>query len=295
MPAQLGNVIETCCTEFSYAARCGSGRGSKALDGVSLRIGKGEYVAIAGGNGSGKTTFARLLNALLLPTGGTVCITGADTSDKEQLWEVRRVVGMVFQDPDSQIVGTTVAEDVAFGPSNLGLEPEKMRMRVRQALRDVGMAEHADAAPHLLSGGQKQRVSVAGVLAMEPECVILDEATSMLDPMAREEIMCVLRRFNREEGLTVIHITHDMEEAALADRVIVLDAGKVALDGKPHEVFSRISRLRALGLDAPQLSELFDLLRGEGFDLPSGILDVDEAEVILTRWLAGRGYAFHTS
>ena len=295
MTAPLDNLIETGCVDFSYGACCGSGRDRKALDGVSLRIGKGEHVAIAGGNGSGKTTFARLLNALLLPTGGTVCIGGTDTSDKERLWEIRRIVGMVFQDPDSQIVGTTVAEDVAFGPANLGLEPEEMRRRVRRALRDVGMGDFAGAAPHLLSGGLKQKVSMAGVLAMKPACVILDEATAKLDPIARKEIMDVLRLRNREEGVTVLHITHDMEEAALADRVIVLDAGKVALDGNPREVFSQATRLKSLGMDVPQVTELFDLLREEGMDLPSGVLDVEEAAAILTRSITGRGYAFHTS
>jgi energy-coupling factor transport system ATP-binding protein len=295
MTAPLDNLIETGCVDFSYGACCGSGRDRKALDGVSLRIGKGEHVAIAGGNGSGKTTFARLLNALLLPTGGTVCIGGTDTSDKERLWEIRRIVGMVFQDPDSQIVGTTVAEDVAFGPANLGLEPEEMRRRVRRALRDVGMGDFAGAAPHLLSGGLKQKVSMAGVLAMKPACVILDEATAKLDPIARKEIMDVLRLRNREEGVTVLHITHDMEEAALADRVIVLDAGKVVLDGSPREVFSQATRLRSLGMDVPQVTELFDLLREEGMDLPFGVLDVEEAAAILTRSITGRGYAFHTS
>jgi energy-coupling factor transporter ATPase len=292
--APVRKIIETHGAEFTYGAHGGSGRGTKALGGISLHIGKGEFVALVGGNGSGKTTFARLLNALLLPTGGTVFIDGVDTKDKKVLWEVRRVAGMVFQNPDSQIVGTTVEEDVAFGPENLGLAPEEIRLKVRDALREVGMADHAGAAPHLLSGGQKQRVSIAGVIAMKPECLILDESTALQDPTAGKEIMELLRRLNREEGITVLHITHDMEEAALADRVIVLDAGKVALDGKPREVFSRVSRLRELGVDAPQVTELFELLKGEGFDLPSGVLDEDEATAALAGMLAGSGHAVHT-
>ncbi|MDD2335692.1 MAG: energy-coupling factor transporter ATPase [Geobacteraceae bacterium] len=275
--AQLRKIIETYGAEFSYSTLDPFIQGPKALDGISLQIGKGELVAIVGGNGSGKTTFARLLNALLLPTSGTVYIDGVDTKDKDHLWEVRRVAGMVFQNPDNQIVGTTVEEDVAFGPENLGLEPEIISTRVRNALREVGMAKHADAAPHLLSGGQKQRVSVAGIIAMKPECIILDEATALLDPAARKEVMDLICRINREEGITVLYITHSMEEAGLAERVLVLDAGCVVLDGVPSEVFSQVSRIRELGLSVPQVTELFDQLRQEGFDLPEGVLDEDEA------------------
>lgn len=289
------HIVETQGVEFSYGACGGPVPGAKALDGISLRIEKGEFVALVGGNGSGKTTFARLLNALLLPTSGTVYIDGIDTKDKERLWEVRRVAGMVFQNPDSQIIGTTVEEDVAFGPENLGLEPEETRRRVREALRRVGMERHADSPPHLLSGGRKQLVSIAGIIAMEPGCLILDEATALLDPTAREEIMELLRRLNREEGITVLHITHDMEEAALADRVIVMHAGRVALDGKPSEVFSRASLLREMGLDIPQVAELSERLRGEGFNLPSGLLDTDAAVAALERMLAGSRHAVHTT
>jgi energy-coupling factor transport system ATP-binding protein len=277
--------------EFSYGACTGSGQGRKALDGLNLHIGRGELVAIVGGNGSGKTTLARLLNALLLPTAGAVYIDGVDTTDKERLWEIRRVAGMVFQNPDNQIVGTTVEEDVAFGPENLGLDPELITLRVRDALREVGMTEHADAAPHLLSGGQKQRVSVAGIIAMKPECIILDEATALLDPAARKELMNLICRLNREEGITVLYITHNMEEAGLAERVMVLEAGKIVLDGKPREVFSQVSLLRELGLGVPQVTDLFDLLRQEGFDLPAGVLNVDEAVDVLAPKNDGRRYA----
>jgi energy-coupling factor transport system ATP-binding protein len=282
MTEPVRKIIETQAAEFSFGA-CGKvEQGPKALDGISIQIEKGELVAIVGGNGSGKTTFVRLLNALLQPTAGTVYIDGVDTRDKENLWEVRRFAGMVFQNPESQIVGTTVEEDVAFGPENLGLDPGVIAMRVRDALREVGMAENADAAPHLLSGGQKQRVSLAGVLAMKPECIILDEATALLDPVARKEVMELVCRLNREEGITVLFITHIMEEVGLADRVIVFDAGSVVLDGKPGEVFSQVSRIRGLGLDVPQVMELFDQLRQEGFDLPEGVFDEDEALAILT-------------
>jgi energy-coupling factor transport system ATP-binding protein len=295
MVTAVRKSIETHGAEFSSGARGESGQGAKALDGISLQIEKGEFVALVGGNGSGKTTFARLLNALLLPTAGTVYIEGADTKEKGHLWDVRRVAGMVFQNPDNQSIGTTVEEDVAFGPENLGLDPEAIRRRVRDALREVAMAEHAHAEPHLLSGGQKQRVSLAGIIAMKPECIILDEATALLDPTGRKEIMELIRRLNRDEGITVLHITHSMEEAGLAERVLVLDAGRVALDGTPKEVFSQVSRIRELGLVTPQVTELFELLRGEGFDLPAGVPDVDEAAAALTEILYGREYAVHTT
>ncbi|HOP39955.1 MAG TPA: energy-coupling factor transporter ATPase [Geobacteraceae bacterium] len=278
-----GNFVELHDVEFSYCARRESVQESKALDGLDLQIDKGEIVAIIGGNGSGKTTFARLLNALLLPTSGIVYIGGIDTKDKERLWDVRRIAGMVFQNPDNQIVGTTVAEDVAFGPENLGLEPELIEVRVRDALRDVAMTELYDVAPHLLSGGQKQRVSLAAIIAMKPECIILDEATALLDPVARKEVMNLVCRLNREEGVTVVYITHNMEEARCADRVLILDAGKVVLDGTPRDVFSHVSLLRDLGLDVPQVTELFDTLRKDGFDLPAGIVDVEEAIEVLVK------------
>ncbi|RQW83217.1 MAG: energy-coupling factor transporter ATPase [Geobacter sp.] len=294
MTEPVQKIIETHAAEFSYGARGKAELGPKALDGISVQIGKGELVAIVGGNGSGKTSFVRLLNALLLPTSGTVYINGVDTQDKERIWEIRRFAGMVFQNPDNQIVGTTVAEDVAFGPENLGLEPEVITKRVRDSLREVGMAEHADAAPHLMSGGQKQRVAVAGIIAMKPECIILDEATALLDPVARKEVMELICSLNREEGITVLYITHIMEEVGLADRVIVFDAGNIVLDGTPGEIFSQVSRIKELGLDVPQVTELFDTLRKDGFDLPAGVFDEDEALAILTGEMhAEKGNAFH--
>lgn len=288
MPVPFKKIIETQAVEYSYAAGNRPASGAKALDGITLTIGKGDFVSVVGRNGSGKSTFARLLNALLLPTGGVVSINGIDTRDEAQTWEVRRIAGMVFQDPDSQIIGTTVEEDAAFGPENLGLPPEMIGRRVRDALQAVAMADYVGRAPHLLSGGEKQKVSLAGILAMKPECLILDEATAMLDPAGRKEVMASLRRLNREEGITVLHITHQMEEAALADRVLVLDAGRVVLDGKPGEVFSNVSGIREAGLDLPQVTELFELLNREGFDLPEGILDPDEAvEALLALYRGG--------
>lgn len=288
MPVPLKKIIETEAAEFFYAVGNRPGSGAKALDGITLTIGKGEFVSVVGRNGSGKSTLARLLNALLLPTGGVVRINGIDTRDEGQLWEVRRIAGMVFQDPDSQIIGTTVEEDAAFGPENLGLPPEMIGTRVRDALQAVAMADYADRAPHLLSAGEKQRVSLAGVLAMKPGCLLLDEATAMLDPAGRKEVMALLRSLNREEGITVLHVTHQMEEAALADRVIVLDGGRVVLDGRPGEVFSNGSGIREAGLDLPPVTELFELLNREGFGLPGGILDPDEAvEALLALYCGG--------
>jgi len=283
MTVSAGNIVETSAVEFSHGA--GS---PNSLDGIDLKIARGEFVALVGRNGSGKSTLARHLNALLLPTVGAVRINGMDTRDEPNLWDVRRGVGMLFQDPDNQIIGTTVEEDTAFGPENLGLSPEVIRERVRAALHAAGMADHAESAPHLLSGGEKQRLALAGVLAMGLELIILDEATSMLDPSAREEIMDLLRRLNREEGITVLHITHRMEEAALADRIVIMDAGRIVLGGTPGEVFSNASLIRELGLELPPVTELFDLLRQDGFDLPSGITNTDEALEALMAINSGR-------
>jgi energy-coupling factor transport system ATP-binding protein len=264
-------MIETHAVEYSYGAGSRPESGAKALNSVTLSVEKGDFVAVIGRNGSGKSTLARMFNALLLPTSGQVRIGGMDTRDEAQLWEVRRRAGMVFSNPDNQLVGTTVEEDVAFGPENLGLPPESISMRVRDSLRAVDMAEHADRAPHLLSGGEKQRVSLAGILAMKPECIILDEATAMLDPAGRNEIMAQIRRLNREEGITVVHITHE-------------------LDGTPATVFANVPRLKELGLDLPQVSELFHLLHHDGFDLPPGILGTDEAVAALLALDSCRGH-----
>lgn len=249
----------------------------KALHDVTLRITQGEFVSILGRNGSGKSTLGRLINALYLPTQGIVRVHGIETRDSGQLWEIRRLTGMVFPDPDSQIVGATVAEDVAFGPENLGIPSSEIVTRVESALNSVKLSDYAARSPHLLSGGEKQRLAIAGTLAMQPACIILDEATSMLDPISRKEIFSLLRRLNREMGMTVLHITHQMDEAVMADRLLVLDGGEVVLDGTPFQVFADGERIKELGLDLPPLMELFALLNEDGFDLPTGLLDGDEA------------------
>ena len=240
-----------------------------AVDHVSLNVEKGSFVAVLGHNGSGK-----LMNALYLPTEGRVLVCGLDTAQDEEVWHVRRHAGMVFQNPDNQIVANVVREDVAFGLENLGVPHEDMIPRIDAALAAVRMTERASFAPHMLSGGQKQRVAVAGVLAMQPEVMILDEATAMLDPAGRADVLATVRKLNREQGMTVIWITHFMEEAAVADRVVVLDKGKIALDGTPAEVFSQVQKVKALGLDVPPMAELAMRLRAGGLSLPDGILTV---------------------
>ena len=245
-----------------------------AVDHVSLNVEKGSFVAVLGHNGSGKSTLAKLMNALYLPTEGRVLVCGLDTAQDEEVWHVRRHAGMVFQNPDNQIVANVVREDVAFGPENLGVPHEDMIPRIDAALAAVRMTERASFAPHMLSGGQKQRVAVAGVLAMQPEVMILDEATAMLDPAGRADVLATVRKLNREQGMTVIWITHFMEEAAVADRVVVLDKGKIALDGTPAEVFSQVQKVKALGLDVPPMAELAMRLRAGGLSLPDGILTV---------------------
>ncbi len=245
-----------------------------AVDHVSLNVEKGSFVAVLGHNGSGKSTLATLMNALYLPTEGRVLVCGLDTAQDEEVWHVRRHAGMVFQNPDNQIVANVVREDVAFGLENLGVPHEDMIPRIDAALAAVRMTERASFAPHMLSGGQKQRVAVAGVLAMQPEVMILDEATAMLDPAGRADVLATVRKLNREQGMTVIWITHFMEEAAVADRVVVLDKGKIALDGTPAEVFSQVQKVKALGLDVPPMAELAMRLRAGGLSLPDGILTV---------------------
>ena len=245
-----------------------------AVDHVSLNVEKGSFVAVLGHNGSGKSTLAKLMNALYLPTEGRVLVCGLDTAQDEEVWHVRRHAGMVFQNPDNQIVANVVREDVAFGLENLGVPHEDMIPRIDAALAAVRMTERASFAPHMLSGGQKQRVAVAGVLAMQPEVMILDEATAMLDPAGRADVLATVRKLNREQGMTVIWITHFMEEAAVADSVVVLDKGKIALDGTPAEVFSQVQKVKALGLDVPPMAELAMRLRAGGLSLPDGILTV---------------------
>lgn len=253
----------------------------KAVNNVSIKIRKGEFVTILGRNGSGKSTFARLCNALLVPHSGVICIHGMDTSVHDHVWEIRRIAGMVFQNPDNQIVATIVEEDVAFGPENLGVEPEEIKKRVEESLKIVGMTEYANHAPHRLSGGQKQRVAIAGILAMKPECIILDEATAMLDPVGRREVMNVIRQLNKNENITIVNITHHMDEAVYSDRVIVFDKGSVVLEGHPGQVFSNVSKIKGLGLDVPQVTELFFRLKQLGYDVPQDILTVEQALMYL--------------
>ena len=242
---------------------------------LNLNIEQGSFVAILGRNGCGKSTLAKEFNGINLPSGGAVYVFCLDTAKEENLIPIRRTVGMVFQNPDNQIVASVVEEDVAFAPENLGIEPKEIRRRVDSALKEVGMYEYRTHAPHLLSGGQKQRVAIAGVIAMEPRCIVLDEPTAMLDPQGRREVMDTILELNREKGITVILITHHMDEAARAGRVIVLDSGRVAADGTPQEVFSQVELLHGLGLAAPETTELLWALREKGFDLPLDALDTE--------------------
>ncbi len=249
---------------------------SPALSQVSAEIREGEFVAVLGHNGSGKSTLAKLLNALYLPTEGTVVVCGYDTRQEEYIWEIRRRAGMIFQNPDNQIVATVVKEDVAFGLENLGVPTEEMIPRIESSLAAVRMSKFADTAPHMLSGGQKQRVAIAGILAMEPDIIIADEATAMLDPSGRREVLETIRSLNRNKGITVIWITHFMEEAAQADRILVVSDGQIAESGTPKEVFEKVDRLRELHLDVPHMAALAAALRSEGMPLPAGILTVEE-------------------
>ncbi len=271
----MKEIIKTENLSFSYPAEEGKEE-VLALEGVSLTVEAGTFVVVLGHNGSGKSTLAKHMNAVLLPSGGKVYVDGMDTLDEGALLEIRRRVGMVFQNPDNQLVANVVEEDVAFGPENIGVPTEEIRCRVDEALRTVGMEDFVLHAPHKLSGGQKQRIAIAGVLAMEPECIVLDEATAMLDPGGRREVLETVRRLNREKGITVVLITHHMNEAAMADRVVVMDSGRVVMDGPPRAVLSRMEDLRAVGLDAPHTVELLHGLREDGFDVPLDALDVEE-------------------
>ncbi|CEP42435.1 energy-coupling factor transporter ATPase [Paraclostridium sordellii] len=248
----------------------------KAIDDLSLNVKQGEFVVVIGHNGSGKSTLSKNLNAILMPTKGDIYIDGLNTKDEEHLWDIRQTAGMVFQNPDNQIVATIIEEDVAFGPENLGIEPMEIRKRVKEALTSVGMYELRDRQPHLLSGGQKQRVAIAGIIAMKPKCIVFDEATAMLDPSGRKEVMKTIKRLNKEENITIMHITHFMEEAVDADRVIVMEKGKKVLEGTPKEVFSKVDKLKRIGLDVPYMTELSKELKEEGLDINDDILTVDE-------------------
>ncbi len=252
-----------------------------ALDGIDITVNSGEFVAIIGANGSGKSTLAKHFNALLIPTGGECLVAGLSTRQPENVWPIRQKVGMVFQNPDNQIVAAIVEEDVAFGPENLGVEPAEICTRVEEALGLVSMTDYRQHAPHLLSGGQKQRVAIAGVLAMRPQCLVLDEPTAMLDPLGRREVLATVKRLNREQGITIVYITHFMEEAVTADRVVVLSGGKVAFSGLPAQVFSQVDRLKELGLDAPLAAEVACRLRRAGLDIAPDVITDDQLAVIL--------------
>ncbi|HHY10129.1 MAG TPA: energy-coupling factor transporter ATPase [Firmicutes bacterium] len=261
--------------EFSYG-RDDTSKQLRALKDINLEIYEKEFVAVLGHNGSGKSTLAKLVNALLIPTAGRVNVCGMDTTDREKVWEIRQKVGMVFQNPDNQLVATTVEEDVAFGPENLGIPSPEIKKRVIEALKTVDMLDYRLHSPHQLSGGQKQRVAIAGMISMRPSCIVLDEPTAMLDPEGRREVMRTIHMLNKEEGITVLHITHHMDEVIAADRVLVMDEGKIALQGTPRQVFSKVELLRQLHLDVPQVTDLGQRLRARGFPLPAGTLTVDE-------------------
>ena len=271
---------------FYYPAQDGAPtEGKLVLDNISLRVDRGEFVAILGHNGSGKSTFAKLLNAILLPTSGTVRVDGIDTAQEDKLLEVRRRVGMVFQNPDNQIVATVVEEDVAFALENLGVPADEIRSRVDASLAAVDMSGYATHAPHRLSGGQKQRVAIAGVIAMRPRCIVLDEPTAMLDPRGRQEVMSTLKKLNTEHGVTVVLITHFMDEAAQAGRVVVMDDGKILLDAPPGEIFSHVGLLTRTGLDVPQATRLCYELRKAGVNLPENIVTEQQCVDVLLELL----------
>ena len=280
----MSTMLQTEHLSFTYPAEEGQ-TSTVALEDVSLSIERGSFVVVLGHNGSGKSTLAKHMNAVLLPSGGTVYVEGMDTRDETLLLEIRRRVGMVFQNPDNQIVANVVEEDVAFAPENLGVPSEEIRRRVDDALAAVGMSEFTRHAPHLLSGGQKQRVAIAGVIAMAPECIVLDEATAMLDPAGRREVLSAIRALNQERGITVVLITHHMDEAMDADRLIVMNDGKLVMDGAPAEVFTQVEALRAMGLAAPDTVELLYGLRQGGMDVPLEALTVDDCAAAICKAL----------
>lgn len=271
--------------DIRFAYEDSEGLSAAVLDGLNLNIKEGSFVSLLGHNGCGKSTLAKHFNAMLLPVGGQVLIRDMDTADEDKKYDIRSTVGLVLQNPDNQLVSTIVEEDVAFGPENLGVPPAEIRERVEDALRAVGMWEYRGHDTHKLSGGQKQRIAIAGVLAMQPACLVLDEPTAMLDPRGRHEVMDTICRLNRERGMTVVLITHYMEEAVLSDRVVVMNEGRIVLDGTPREVFSHVGELRDIELDVPQPTELCHRLQQKGVTLPDGVLTVDECtQAILAVW-----------
>ncbi len=275
-------IIKFDNVSFAYEASEEDTAATQVVDGFNLCVPEGQFLAVLGHNGCGKSTIAKLINGILVPSSGKVTVDGLDTSDDEKVTDVRRTVGMVFQNPDNQIVATIVEDDVAFGPENLGVPPYEIRQRVDDALKAVGMYEFRDREPHRLSGGQKQRVAIAGIIAMNTKCIVMDEPTAMLDPHGRQEVMDTIQMLNKERGITVILITHYMDEAVKADRVVVMDKGEIVLDGVPRDVFKNVEQLKSLGLDVPQATELAYRLRKAGLNIPDNILDENEcAEAIL--------------
>jgi len=271
----MSRIIEVKNLSYTYPNE--EGKVNKpALDNISFNVDQGEFVGIIGHNGSGKSTLSKLLNAIILPTSGDVIVANMNTKKEENIWTIRQTAGMVFQNPDNQLVATIVEDDVAFGPENLGVPPEEIRQRVDEALKTVAMEEYKTKKPHQLSGGQKQRIAIAGILAMEPDCIIFDEPTAMLDPSGRKEVMQTIAKLNQEKKMTVLHITHYMSELTKADRIIVMDQGKIVMQGNPREIFSQVEALKAIGLDVPQMTELGYLLNQDGFDIPKDILTIDE-------------------
>jgi len=271
----MSRIIEVKNLSYTYPNE--EGKVNKpALDNISFNVDQGEFVGIIGHNGSGKSTLSKLLNAIILPTSGDVIVAKMNTKKEENIWTIRQTAGMVFQNPDNQLVATIVEDDVAFGPENLGVLPEEIRKRVDEALKTVAMEEYKTKKPHQLSGGQKQRIAIAGILAMEPDCIIFDEPTAMLDPSGRKEVMQTIAKLNQEKKMTVLHITHYMSELTKADRIIVMDQGKIVMQGNPREIFSQVEALKAIGLDVPQMTELGYLLNQDGFDIPKDILTIDE-------------------
>ncbi len=282
----MNNIIEANDLVFEYYNYDDDGNVEstiRALEGVSIDVKDGEFLVILGHNGSGKSTLAKHFNGILTPKEGTLLISGIDATNKNNIWDIRKQIGMVFQNPDNQMVATIIEEDVAFGPENLGIDPDEIRTRVDDALETVGMTEYKNGSPNQLSGGQKQRIAIAGVIAMRPKCIVFDESTAMLDPIGRSQVMDTMEKLNKEYGITIIHITHYMQEAIKADRIVVMDKGKIISEGTPKEVFSEVEKIRDLGLDVPDTTYLIYLLNKEGFNLPIDLLTTEEVTEAICR------------